>query len=279
MGAQETLGVQSRRESGQGRCPRGQFLSRLDSQPLWMALPLPPAVPLPLHPGLSAPIAAPVAVAHGLPVCASQRRDLLRRGLKPLPRGRTGGLFWGGHSPGTGQDTQVPRWSPPEPVSADTASAQLTTTTAGRAAREWGGVRAWHRRRGAAVGTPQVPGQSLDLQGQDSSWTVAHGGWTSPEGLEASTEREAAGWAGPAGWAGEPQPQRPPQDPSPPSPEALASTAGTGDQQRPCSQSVSSLTPPRASQLSQSPDSVGSSSWCLPAACSPLVPKTPQDGR
>lgn len=53
MGAQETLGVQSRRESGQSPLPAVSFL-RLDSQPpVDGPAPPPPAVPLPLHPGLA----------------------------------------------------------------------------------------------------------------------------------------------------------------------------------------------------------------------------------
>lgn len=99
--------------------------------------------------------------------------------------------------------------------------------------------------RGQGGDPLRFPGQSRDLQGQDSSWDSGHRVGPALGGARPARRGGVQAGLDPLAGLEEPQPQRPPQDPSLPSPEALASTAGTGDQQRPCSQSVSSLTPPK----------------------------------
>lgn len=241
-----------RRHSGCGaegnwaspHCPAVSFL-HLDSQPLWMALPLP---------SCSAPAPAPRPGAPSLPlwpwpqsaVCASQRRDWLRRGLKPPPqRQEPGRRFVPAETlpPAPVRTHAGARWSPQNPVSADTASAQLSPPRPGVQPR--GGRGEPEHRAGGSGGDP--------LRFQDSHWTfkgrTPAGQWLMVVGpaprSQASTERRRQAGLDPRAGLEEPQPQWPPQGPSPPSPEAPASTAGTGDQQRPCPQSVSSLTPPK----------------------------------
>lgn len=115
MGAQqETLGVQSRRESGQSPLPAAVFA--------WTASPCgwpcpPPAVPLPSLPRPGAPIAA--LQPRPRPAAGtSQRRDLLEKGTKPSPRGEPGGRFvLVRPSPGTGQDLRRCQVESPEPRS------------------------------------------------------------------------------------------------------------------------------------------------------------------
>lgn len=192
-----------RRHSGCGaegnraspHCPAVSFL-HLDSQPLWMALPLP---------SCSAPAPAPRPGAPSLPlwpwpqsaVCASQRRDWLRRGLKPPPqRQEPGRRFVPAETlpPAPVRTHAGARWSPQNPVSADTASAQLSPPRPGVQPRGWGGV-SLSTGRGAAVGTPSgsrtVTGPSRGgLQLDSGSWWLDQ-----PRGA-----RPARGGGGRLGW-------------------------------------------------------------------------------
>ena len=99
-------------------CSAVSFL-HLDSQPLWMALPLPSdGTPTPA-PRPGAP--HPVAMAMVCRVCRGQRRDSLRRGLKPPPQRQEPGRRFPPVEtlpPHRSGPTQAPRWSPQTPISA-----------------------------------------------------------------------------------------------------------------------------------------------------------------
>lgn len=245
LGAQETLGVRSRRESGQPPLPRGQFPS--PGQPAPVDGPAPPLLQCPC-PRTQAwrPIAAPVAVAAVCRVCKSEKRLAEKGTQAPSPEAgaREEVCSCRDPPPGTGQDPRRCQVEPPEPRQRRHRKCAAVSTTAGRAAQGVGRGEPEHR-AGGSGGDP--------LRFQDSHWTfkgrTPAGQWLMVVGpaprSQASTERRRQAGLDPRAGLEEPQPQWPPQGPSPPSPEAPASTAGTGDQQRPCPQSVSSLTPPK----------------------------------
>lgn len=117
-GTVDTWGCRAEGNRASPHCPTVSFL-HLDSQPLWMAVPLPSCTPAPVPTGL---VAHTQTMATVCCVCRGQRRDRLRRGLKLPPQrqepGRRFARLDGDPRPHTGQDPCRRRDGAPRPLSA-----------------------------------------------------------------------------------------------------------------------------------------------------------------
>lgn len=156
------------RAEGDRASPHCSAVSFLRPQPAPVNGPAPPLLWCP-RPAPRPGAPHPVAMATVCRVCRGQRRDRLRRALKPPPQRQEPGRRFPPvetlplHQSGP---TQAPRWSPQTPVSADTTNAQLSPPRPDVQPREWGGV-SLRARAGGSDGDP--------LRFLDSRWTFKVG--------------------------------------------------------------------------------------------------------